>query len=1120
MLCPSCGRDNRSDAAFCDTCAARLDPFNPPLQNGGQAGIPAPSVGEGQDGGDTPHPSASPVLSQAEGSRQALNPLPQEERRPDETRAPESRAGSVFVGRQREMGELAAALDDALSGRGRLVMLVGEPGIGKTRTGEELAALAQQQGAQVLWGRCYEEQGVPPYWPWVQVIRSHLEACDAETLRAEMGPGAADIAEVVSEVRDKLLHLQPPPALEPEQARFRLFDSIATFVKNAAKRQPLLLVLEDLHWADKPSLLLLEFVARELAGSRLLVLGTYRDVELSRRHPLSETLGGLARERLFQRVLLRGLGRDDVDQFIEATTSTRPPPGLLEAVYTQTEGNPFFMVQVIRLLEQEGGISPRSSTSRGVPPRKDAPSGRPSDKPRVSGDSPSARGEPGEPRLEWSVRIPEGVREVIGRRLNHLSEDCNRTLTIASVIGRKFDFRQLRPLVEGFPEDRLLELLEEASAARVVEELAQAAGSYQFTHALIQETLLAELSATRQVRLHARIAEGLEALYGADAGGHAAELAHHFAESEAVLGTEKLVKYSLLAGERALAAYAHEEALAHFQRGLTAKGVSLVGTEPANDGETAALLFGLGRAQLATLERYRLGEGLDNLRCAFDYYAAVGDVTRAVSVAGYPVPALTGHRTGRVQLISRALELVPPDSHEAGFLLSTFGHELGIQERDYEGAQEAFSQALAIAQREQDASLEMRTLAYACRVDFLHLRLQEGVGKGLRAIALAPRADDLRTESIAHEWTIHSLLSLGDPEGASPHEASSLTVAERLRDRNRLMVALHDNEMLHRLKGDWQAARDFNNRILAVSPQDVRYLSNRTQLEYEVGDFGQGEAYLERLLEAIPLTIPGPNTGYALPAAAIPAVTRITGVFHRLGVAEAAAEKVLSSPYAVPSLAVLARIGLALLAVLRTDAAAAEEQYAPLEPSQGTMLIPGFISGDRILGLLAQTMGQLDKAVQHFEDALAFCRQAGYRPELAWTCCDYAEALLRPSAGSGRADSANRTKAMSLLEEALAISTELGMKPLMERVAALQEQVQPQPRRGDRPVAPTFPGGLTQREVEVLRLIAAGKSNREIAETLVISLRTAANHVANILNKTNAANRAEAATYASRQGLS
>src|SRR5918996_3167972 len=337
-----------------------------------------------------------------------------------------------FVGRQREMGRLKAILENTLSGQGQLLMLVGEPGIGKTRTAQELAARAEQRGARVLWGWCYEEEGAPPFWPWLQPIRSYIQQRDPEQLKVEMGPGAADIAEVVSEVRDKLPSLEPPPALEPEQARFRLFDSVTTFLKNAAQTQPLVLVLDDLHWADKPSLLLLQFLARQLAGSRLLVVGCYRDVEVSRQHPLSETLAQLSREPVFQRALLEGLSREDTGRFIEAA-GVPASPELVETVHTQTEGNPFFAAEVIRLLRERGELG--EETIRGP----------------------------------QAFTIPQGVREVIGQRLNRLSEQCHQTLTTASIIGREFELRLLSRLSSGTSEEPLLVVIDEALEAHLIE---------------------------------------------------------------------------------------------------------------------------------------------------------------------------------------------------------------------------------------------------------------------------------------------------------------------------------------------------------------------------------------------------------------------------------------------------------------------------------------------------------------------------------------------------------------------------------------------------------------------------------------------------------------------------
>jgi len=803
-----------------------------------------------------------------------------------------------------------------------------------------------------------------------------------------MGAGAADIAQIVSEVRARLRDLEPAPVLEdPEAARFRLFDSITAFLKSAANTQPLVLVLDDLHWADEPSLLLLQFVVGELTDSRLFLIGAYRDVELSRRHPLSRTLGELTRERAFQRVLLRGLRQQDVGHFIELTSGITPPQGLVRAVHTQTEGNPLFVNEVVRLLVQEGELTPERLRER----------------------------------KSWTVRIPEGVREVIGRRLDRLSERCNQTLTIASVIGREFTLQQLNRLIDDLSEDRLLEVLEEALAARVIEELPRAVGRCQFTHALIQETLAEELSLTRRVRLHANIAQALEEMYGTQAEAHAAELAYHFGQAEAVLGTEKVVKYSLLAGEKTLSAYAYEEATEHFQRGLATKEGQPV------DAETAALLFGMGRAQAATLERHQFQEAVDSLRRAFDYYVEVGDTGQAVAVAQYPFPHVHGPR-GLAELIGRALQLVPSESHEAGRLLSRYGLFVSFETGDYDAAQETFDRALAVAQREKDAALELRTLTCAAIIDWIHLRNQEGLEKSLRAIELSQRVDDPHAEFEARELAGQALNCMGEAEKARVHASAALALAEKLRQRYALSFALALNAQLSARQGDWKSARDFSDRGLAVDPQEFRLIAPRIRLEYEVGQFNEGTAYLDRLLEVVgPI---GPQATYrdAIKAVVIACVGSITGVAERFDDAEAAAKAVLSSPAIEHGWRLFARMALALMAVQRSDVQGAAEQYAALESQRGTMPWGGFVATDRLLGLVAQITGRLDRAIAHFEEALAFSRKAGYRPEVAWTCCDYADALLQRN-GPG-----DRKKAMALLDEALAISRELGMRPLMERV--------------------------------------------------------------------------------------
>ena len=977
-----------------------------------------------------------------------------------------------FVGRQQELAELKAALEDALSGHGRLVMLAGEPGIGKTRTAQELANHAQVRGARVLWGRCHEERGAPPYWPWLQAIGIYVQEQDPERLRQEMGEGAPDIGELFAEVRSKLPDLAKPATLEPEQARFRLFDSICTFLKNAARSQPLMLVLDDLHWADQPSLLFLQFLAREMGEGSLLVVGTYRDVELSRQHPLSETLAQLTREPVFQRHLLRGLTQIETHQFIASASNIQPSQSLVDTVYSQTEGNPFFMGEVIRLLSDQGDLEAEDFGSR------------------------------------QGVRIPEGVREVIGQRLNRLSESCNQMLTVASIVGREFEFRLLVNLMTGVSEEDLLSGIEEAAGAHLIEEISATGERYQFSHALVQETLAEEVAAARRVRLHARIGEAMEELYAAEIEAHAGELAHHFAEAEPVFGTDKLVRYSLMAGERALATYAYEDALTHYERGLIARHISLSGAEAATDEEAANLLFGLARAQSGTVELHQIGEAFAALNRAFKYYAEAGNVAQAVAAAEFIIGVPTGRIPESGQLIARALTLVPADSHESGRLLSRYGGFLGLAEGDYEGAQQALGRAMAIARREGDMTLEVQTLAYAADVSGQHLHWQESIDNGLRAIELAADDEHPYSEVLSRYWTVVSLLHMGALDVALPHALALRDVAER-RNVNRQLVylSLVPIVTLSCLKGDWRTGREYSDRGLEVSALNPQLLALRVLLEHETGESAQGEVYLERLLKTVMRLYRRSGISAGRPSMAIATIARITGFPDRLEIAESAAEAILSDQPLRPISALYAKTGLALLAVQRGDQSAAEKHYAYFLGHRGTMIWT-VSSVDRLLGLLSQTMGNLDQAEPHFEDALAFCRKAGYRPELAWTCCDYADTLLERN---GRDD---HTRAVALLDESLTIASELGMRPLMERVVALHERSESQPAK-----APTYPDGLTQREVEVLRLIAVGKTDREIADELVISSRTVNNHVRSILNKTAVANRTEAATYAALHGL-
>jgi len=358
---------------------------------------------------------------------------------------------------------------------------------------------------------------------------------------------------------------------------------------------------------------------------------------------------------------------------------------------------------------------------------------------------------------------------------------------------------------------------------------------------------------------------------------------------------------------------------------------------------------------------------------------------------------------------------------------------IGTEEDRFEEAQEAFARALAIAQREGDAALEMRTLTNAVPVDYYHFRYQDGLEKGLRAVELASRIDNPLAEINARYYLTSILCRIGELEGAEQQAMDLLAVAERIRDRSWLATSLMRNAQVSSFSGDWGAAREFSDRSLTLAPQHLPGLASRILLEYEVGEFSQGEHYLEQLLEVMRQTIPGPTVEYAYPAMVIPLVARTSGVVEKFDMAKTAVEAVFSGPSVTPLVSLYGRVGLAWLAVQLDDTEAAEEQYTVLEYHRGTILPVTLRAADRLLGLLAQTMDNIDQAVDHFEDSLAFCRKAGYRPELAWTCCDYADTLLQ------RNESGDREKAMSLLDESLAISSELGMRPLMERVLSRRD---------------------------------------------------------------------------------
>jgi len=516
--------------------------------------------------------------------------------------------GRTFVGREHELKQLHAAFDAALSGQGSLVMVVGEPGIGKTALCEQLATYAALRGGKALVGHCYEEGSLTlPYLPFVEAMRSYVLARDPDGLKTDLGSGAAEVARIVSEIRDRLpVELRPPG--DPEEERWRLLQAVSGFLRNASSVQPLLLVLEDLHDADRGTLDLLLHLSRNLEGARLLIAGTYRDVEVDRGHPLSGALADLRRNSNFLRVPLRGLTAEEVQRMMASVAQRDIPWAFAELLHRQTEGNPLFVQEMLRYLVEEGLVAEHQGALR-----------------RVGDES-------------LAGRIPEGLRDVIGKRLSRLSEKTNQVLGVASVIGREFRLDVLQS-VAGLTDDEMDTALEQAQERAIVEQRSSVGILlFRFTHAFFRQTLYEEIFASRRLRLHQQVARALERVYGRRVEDHAAELAEHFAQSTDPADLEKALYYSELAARRSLQVFAYGDAVRQLDGALKLQEV----LDPDNAVKRCDLLLAMAEALLPTEEPGRVTEVVAPE--AFDLAERAGDDARAAGGAVLAVEALL--RTG------------------------------------------------------------------------------------------------------------------------------------------------------------------------------------------------------------------------------------------------------------------------------------------------------------------------------------------------------------------------------------------------------------------------------------------------------------------------------------------
>ncbi len=895
-----------------------------------------------------------------------------------------------IVGRTVELEFLAGCWREATEGQRSLVVLAGDAGIGKTRTAAELARRAYEDGAVVLYGR-FDEETLTPYQPVVEMLRGWSGGAPLDALRERLGPRAGELGILLPE-------FGPPPAdtiamsgPEADAQRFRFFDAVAALLAEIGAEAPVVLVFDDLHWADRPTLQLLRHLVRSPAPRRALYLGTYRESEISERHLLHELIGDLRREGTLRRLELTGLSESEVAELVAELSAAPATESFVRALAGETDGNPFFIEEVVRHIRDTAGALTEEVT------------------------------------LE-EAGVPDGVREVTARRLRRLSENGRAVLLVASVIGREFDYDVLEAVVTQ-SSDELVEALEEGVEARVLREAGHV-GRYAFTHALVRATLYDGISQLRRARLHGRVGEVLVKLRGGDLDPHLAMLAHHFAQAAPVERPDRAIDFALAAARRADRLLAWEEAAMHYRAALRAR--ELAGA--VDDHVRAELLLALGASEdRAGMEE----EARATFQAAIRTARQLGDpvlLGRGALGAAGPWSMLSRSDPERVRLLEEALEALPEDdSPLRARLLARMALELY-----YAGEPElrtALSEeAVDIARRIGDP----RTLATCLDARHYALWMPENVEERLEVAAelrrVAEETGDPELELQGAGWTIIDLMELGDIQGVDIQIAAASKLAEALHRPIWLWWTSLFRGARVALAGDFDAAERLAQDTLAIGQRGQAenalhyYAQSMFNIRREQGRLAEVEGAVRGFIELYP-AIPAWRSALAL----------LLVELGRPDEARAEFERIASGGFsAFPRDAnwLIAVTLLAEVCAALGDAERAGELYALLAPYSGRNVVVGRNAtnngcASRLLGALAGVRHEWDLAERHFDEAQAMHEHMGARPWHARTQVAYAEMLL----ARGRAD--DITRATEMLADAILVADALGMVVLAEHARSL-----------------------------------------------------------------------------------
>jgi DNA-binding SARP family transcriptional activator len=895
-------------------------------------------------------------------------------------------AAMRFVGREDQLQRLRQPWREAGGSQRRLALLVGEAGVGKTRLAAHFAAEVHAAGAAVLYGRC-DEEPLRSYQPFIEALRHELR--HGELLAdPDAAQDLAELARILPEARPAAAgDGAPPDAQDPDTDRYRLFEAVASLVHRVTRRAPLLLVVDDLHWADKPTLLLLRHLLRHADPARLMVLGLVRDVEVGGDEPLAELIADLRREGRFTRIALAGFDEREADALVAARLDAQPSAEFVRGLREQTQGNAFFMEEALRALVEAHVLEAGAEAQAAA--------------------------------LE-SIGVPESVADVILGRLSRVSKLAREALTVAATIGPEFDLEIVEALLSAAPE-QVIEALEEAMASGLVDEVAESVDRFAFCHALAREAIYCRLSRTRRLRLHLRVANALEA-----AGARPGVLAYHFFAAREIGAAAQAVHYASLAGEEAAQSLAYEDSVEQYRRALGA-----IAADPAADeARRCDILLALGRIQWRAGDAAAQATYMEAAASARERGAVEQLGRAALGVAERYWEASTASRR-RAELIAEAVQGLPAqDSTLRARLMGRMAETLHFNaEQDY--GMQLSADAVAMARRLGDAE----TLAMALmsrHVALLHIEhLDARLRLSDEVVALTGEHRALRAEAL--HWRLLDICEMGASEEARRDLAELTALATELRQPLLEHLAIGWEGVLAHLAGDVAAAERIASRSFKLAGRAQVGHAN----SYLAGMLYTLRRQQDRVGEMLPsmATLADGGSASITWSAALALAQVETGAVEqgRARYAKLAADGARAVPH--DWFWFLAVVLLAETACALRDREGARELYGLLAPYAERFVQVIFAANwgsvQRQLGMLAAVMERFDAAEGHFRAALAANGRIGAVLMTAETQVEYAALLAR----SGRAGDRDRAFALATLAEQVAAPR--GLHGLSRRARAL-----------------------------------------------------------------------------------